>query len=179
MATALAEEVIGRISDVSAEIKRQAATQEREAALLRREFGVLRDEVGVEHELRDLRTQVVKAQRSVPKVPAIEARLRAEANVARGETDQEFAALRKDLKEVSRTVCSLQMKHAKLPATMERMLAQMLQNCTEYEEHYEEHYQQHSTRTVFAPTITVEAAAALQAFAAQTLERDDGRIIEH
>ena len=93
MATAMAEEVVGRISDVRAEIERQAATQEREAALLRREFGVLRDEVGVEQGLRDLRTQVSKAQRSVPKVPTIEARLRAEATLTRADIDQEFASL--------------------------------------------------------------------------------------
>ena len=66
---------------------------------VRREFAVLRDEVGVERGLQDLRTQVAKAQRQVPKVPAIEARLRAEAEIALAPRRQEFAELRKDLKE--------------------------------------------------------------------------------
>ena len=147
----------------------------RELELLKREFGVLRDEVGVEHRLRDLRTEVIKAQRQVPKVPAIEARLRAEALIAGTKTDQELTELRRDLQETRSLLKGLQAEHAKLPQTLEHVLELVQASCVEYEERYEEH----SRRWVYSPTtMSPEPAAGLRAFAEKVLGTD-GVIIEH
>jgi hypothetical protein len=59
--------MIERVRD---ELEQQTSAGKREHELLRRELTVLRDEVGVERELKDLRSQVAKAQRAVPKLPA-------------------------------------------------------------------------------------------------------------
>ena len=145
----------------------------RELELLKREFGVLRDEVGVEHRLRDLRTEVIKAQRQVPKVPAIEARLRAEALIAGTKTDQELTELRRELNEAQRTIVELQARQSELPGAVEQVLGQAMQNVE-----FEEYYEAHSRRTVYSPTISPEAAAGLRAFAEKTLGIGNGVVIE-
>jgi hypothetical protein len=74
------EQAVGQvIGEVRAQMRercdREVGFVKRDLELTRRELAVLRHEVGVERGLRDLRRQVVAAQKAVPNVPAIEARL--------------------------------------------------------------------------------------------------------
>ncbi len=71
-------QVVGEIRAQAREhCEREVGIVKRELELTRRELTVLRHEVGVERGLRDLRRQVVEAQKRIPDVPAIEARLEA------------------------------------------------------------------------------------------------------
>jgi hypothetical protein len=71
-------QVVGEIRAQAREhCEREVGIVKRELELTRRELTVLRHEVGVERGLRELRRQVVAAQKAVPKLPEIEARLEA------------------------------------------------------------------------------------------------------
>lgn len=162
-------EAVGHIADrVREEFDERASAEKRELELLRRELTVLREEVGLEHALKDLRSSVVKAQRAVPQVPAIEARLRGEALIAKTDTDRELAELRKKLKDAQRTIHSLQVRQAGLSRDLKRGLDEGLEVEWEASSSY--------ARMVIRPSIHPDAAKTLREFAGRVI---DGPIIQH
>jgi hypothetical protein len=138
----------------------------REHELLRRELSTLRHEVGVERELKELRSQVAKAQRAVPQIPAIEMRLRSEATLAKLDIDQEVAELRKELKQARRLIVALQSREVKAAS---RDLGN---------EELEIEMEAHSgrARMVLRPALHPDAARTLREFAAKVI---DGTVVQH
>jgi hypothetical protein len=102
----------------------------REVELLRREFTVLREEVGLERGLKDLRRDVVKAQRQIPKLPAIAARLHAEAHIAKGCVEAE---LQRELEATKRTVTILGAQQSCFNFNLERTLTGSQTSEVEYQ----------------------------------------------
>jgi hypothetical protein len=80
--------VIGeQVADLRAHFSQEIKTLKRGVRLLRRELGTLRDEVGIERGLRDVRSDLMRLHKGIPKLPEIEARLEAEQARLRRELD--------------------------------------------------------------------------------------------
>jgi hypothetical protein len=96
-------EVLGEFRAQAREhCEREVGIVARELDLTRREFAVLQKEVGVERGLRQLQDDVAEAQKQVPKVPAIAARLDAEQSSLKAEQARLQRELEATTKNVSR-----------------------------------------------------------------------------
>lgn len=163
-------EAVGEVIGTETQETREAMKQEnrdlkRELKLLRREFNTLREEVGLERGLRDLRSEIVKAHRQVPKIPAIESRLRAEATISRVDMDTKIVALQRELETAKRTVSALKARQSNFNFNLERWLTGSQTSEVEYESS--------SKRILFRQRVHPDAAQALREFAAQVIEHDD------
>ena len=134
----------------------------REVELLRRELAVLREEAGLERGLKDLRRDVMKAQRQVPKLPAIEAKLRAEAHITKGRVDAEQAGLRRELEATKRQVTILKARQSSFNFNLERLLTGAQTSEVEYQSSEE--------RFIIRNQMHPDAARALREFAAEVIE---------
>jgi hypothetical protein len=122
----------------------------------------LRQEVGLERGLKKLRTDVAKAQRQIPQVPAIEARLRAEAHIAKGRIDAEQAEMRRELEATKRTVTILKARQSSFNFNLERLLTGAQTSEVEYQSSEE--------RLIIRNQMHPDAARALREFAAEVIE---------
>ena len=129
--------------------------------MLRRELTVLREEVGLERGLKDLRTEVAKAQRQVAKLPAIEAKLRAEAHITKGRVDAEQAQLRHELEATKRQVTMLKARQSSFHFSLEQALSGSQTSEVEYQTSEE--------RVIIRNQMHPEAARALREFAEQVI----------
>ena len=136
----------------------------RELELLRREFTVLQEQVGLERGLRDLRDEVAEARKQMPKVPAIEQRLRAEATIARVDIGVEQSKLRHDLEATKRTVSVLRARHSNTDFNLGRFMRSMRGIQTN-----EIEYESASERLVIRQRVHPDAARALREFAAKVI----------
>ena len=158
-------QAVGNLADrARTEFDEQAGTIE----LLKRELGVLRGEVGVEHELRELRSSIAKAQRMVPQVPTIIAGLRDEAANAKDEADRKIAGLRKAVKDVQHAIAEVRVEQGCVNSAVKRGLGQEVE--VEWEA------TSRSARMVVRPAMHPDAAKTLREFAGRVI---DGTIVQH
>ena len=157
-----------KVRDVLEEVGRAMDARKSEIELLRRELTVLRGEVGVEHELRELRSSIAKAQRAVPQVPTIVAGLRSEAQSAKDESDRKIAGLRKAVRDVQHALATARVEQGVAASALKRGLGQELE--VEWEA------TSRSARMVVRPSIHPDAEKTLREFAAKVI---DGSVIQH
>ena len=136
--------------------------------LLKRELSVLRGEVGVERELRELRSSIWKAQKTIPQVPTIVAGMRNEAANAKDVTDRKIGELRKAVKDVQHAMATVRVEQGTTAAAVKRGLGQELE--VEWEATSQ------SARMVVRPSIHPDAMKTLREFAGRVI---DGTIIQH
>jgi hypothetical protein len=139
----------------------------RELELTRRELTVLRHEVGGERGLRDLRRQVVAAQKAVPKLPAIEARLAAK----QARLDAEQTRLRHELDATKDKLSKVRVNQSIADYRLsEFMREQAAAPKTEVE------FETSTSRFVMR-NIHPTAAKTLREFASQVIDaQDDGAV---
>ena len=147
------EQAVGHIVDrARIEFDEQAG----EIALLKRELSVLRGEVGVERELRELRSSIWKAQKTIPQVPTIIAGMRDEAARAKGEANRKIAGLQKAVKDVQHAI-----EQGVAASTLKRSLGQELEVQWEATSR--------SARMTIKPALHPDAAKTLREFSGRVI----------
>jgi hypothetical protein len=114
-------------------------------------------------ELRDLRNEVAEARKQVPKVPAIESRLRAEATISRVDTDKKLTKLQRELDRmrVNQSITDYKLSELRKEATASKAASIDVELQT-------------STSRLVMRDIHPAAAKALREFAAQVIDAADG-----
>jgi hypothetical protein len=155
--------------DLWDQAKKADASLKADVKLLRREIALLREEVKAERGLHELNRQVAEARAEMPKLPAIEARLRGEASIARVDIGAEQAKLRAELETTKRTVSVLRARSTNLNSN----LSQFMRGVQDVQTN-EIEYESAEQRMIIRRKIHPEAAEALREFASKVI---DGQVV--